>query len=56
MNPQENRDYDRRLQELETELEKDQPLLSPETQPGQLRQRQVNDSQPEKSVLGIPSG
>ncbi len=51
MNPQENRDYDRTLQELETELEKDQPLLSPETQPGQLEERPVNDSQPEKSVL-----
>jgi len=51
MNPQENRDYDRRLQELETELEKDQPLLSPETQPRQLEERPVNDSQPEKSVL-----
>ena len=51
MNPQENRDYDRRLQELETELEKDKPLLSPETQPGQLEERPVNDSQPAQSVL-----
>jgi hypothetical protein len=36
MNPQENRDYQRKLQELETELNKDRPLKSVETQPGQL--------------------
>lgn len=46
MNPQENRDYDRRLQELETELERDQPLPSVDTQPGQPLQHNVNNSQP----------
>jgi hypothetical protein len=50
MNPQENRDYDRRLQELEAELDKDQPLPSVETQPGQPLQRNVNRTQAE-SVL-----
>jgi hypothetical protein len=45
MNPQENRDYARRLQELETELERDQPLPSVDTQPGQPLQRNVNNSQ-----------
>jgi uncharacterized membrane protein len=50
MNPQENREYENRLQDLERELEKDQSLRSLETTPGQPVQRHVNDSQA-KSVL-----
>jgi p-aminobenzoyl-glutamate transporter AbgT len=45
MNPQENRDYQRKLQELEKELNKDKPLKSLETQPGQLLQSLFNKSQ-----------
>ena len=45
MNPQENRDYQRKLQELEKELNKDQPLKSLETKPGQLLQSIFNKSQ-----------
>ncbi len=51
MNPQENRDYDRRLQELENELNKDRPLQSVENRPGQPLERTVNHSRPEKSVV-----
>ena len=50
MNPQENREYENKLQDLERELEKDQSLRSLETNPGQPVQRHVNDSQA-KSVL-----
>src|SRR5919199_1476978 len=45
MNPQENRDYQRKLQDLEKELNKDQPLKSLETKPGQLLQSIFNKSQ-----------
>jgi hypothetical protein len=64
MNPQENRDYERRLQELETELDKDR-IPTVDNQLGQpLLTRRVNQSQPEKSVLSqvanwfnrLPSG
>jgi type IV secretory pathway VirB2 component (pilin) len=51
MNPQDNRDYERRLQELETELDKDRRLESVETQPGQPLQRNFDNSQPAKSVF-----
>lgn len=51
MNPQENRDFDRRLQELEQELDKDRLLQSVETPPKQPLQRSINNSQPEKSGL-----
>ncbi len=51
MNPQENRDYDRRLQELENELNQDRPLQAGENRPGQPLQRPVNHSLPEKSVV-----
>jgi negative regulator of sigma E activity len=49
MNPQENRDYERRLQELEMEADsKTHPSIDDRI--GQPLQRQVNN-QPEKSVL-----
>ncbi len=51
MNPQENRDYDRKLQELEAQLDKDRTLQSVESQPGQPLQRHTNNSKPERSVL-----
>jgi negative regulator of sigma E activity len=50
MNPQENRDYERRLQELEIELDKSQTHPSIDDRIAQPLQRQVNN-QPEKSVL-----
>jgi hypothetical protein len=45
MNPQENRDYERKLQELEKELDKDRPLKSVDTKAGQPLQSNVNYSQ-----------
>jgi hypothetical protein len=51
MNPQENRDHDRRLQELEQELDKDRLLQSVNIRLRQTLQHLVNHSQPEKSVL-----
>ena len=51
MNPQENRDYDRRLQELENELNNNRLPQSVDNRPGQPLGRTVNPSQPEKSVV-----
>ncbi|MBD2127749.1 hypothetical protein H6F97_15400 [Microcoleus sp. FACHB-1] len=45
MNPQENRDYERRLQELEAELNKDKPLSSGEIPFRQPLERYINRSQ-----------
>jgi hypothetical protein len=45
MNPQENRDYERRLQELEAELNKDKPLSSVEIPFWQPLERYMNRSQ-----------
>jgi hypothetical protein len=45
MNPQENRDYERRLQELEAELNKDKPLSSVEIPFWQPLERYINRSQ-----------
>jgi hypothetical protein len=47
MNPQENRDYDQKLQELEKELDAERPLQSVETQAGQPLQSNFNYSQME---------
>ncbi len=51
MNSKENRDDERRLQELEMELDKNQSPPSIGDRTEQPLQRQVNNSQPEKSVL-----
>jgi hypothetical protein len=51
MNPQENRDYEQRLQELEAELDQDQTLPSVSNQAGQPLQPLIRQSQSEKSVL-----
>lgn len=45
MNPQEKRDYDRKLQELEQELDRNQRQPVGETQPGQPIQRPANPPQ-----------
>lgn len=45
MNPQENRDYERRLQELEAELNKNKPLSSVEIPFWQLLERYINRTQ-----------
>jgi hypothetical protein len=45
MNPPENRDYERRLQELEMELDKNQPLPSIEKPSEPSLQRNTNNSQ-----------
>lgn len=45
MNPQENRDYERRLQELEAELNKDKPLSSVEIPFWQPVERYINRTQ-----------
>lgn len=50
MNPQENRDHEHRLQELERELDKEQSLRSLETEARQPLPRHVSGSQA-KSVL-----
>ena len=47
MNPQENRDYERRLQELEAELNKDKPLSSVEIPFWQPLERYINRTQVE---------
>jgi hypothetical protein len=47
MNPQENQDYARRLQDLEAELNKDRPLSSVETPSWQALDRYINRSQVE---------
>jgi hypothetical protein len=47
MNPQENQDYARRLQDLEAELHKDRPLSSVETPLWQGLDRYINRSQVE---------
>jgi hypothetical protein len=47
MNPQENQDYARKLQELEAELDKDQPLPSVGTPLWQPLERYINRSQVE---------
>ncbi|AFZ21637.1 hypothetical protein Mic7113_6037 [Allocoleopsis franciscana PCC 7113] len=49
MNPQENPDYERRLQELEAELNKDKPLPSVEMPFRQPLERYINRSQIESS-------
>jgi hypothetical protein len=51
MNPQENQDYERKLQELEDQLERDRTQPTIETQPGQPPQRYVNGSQLEVPVF-----
>jgi uncharacterized membrane protein YcjF (UPF0283 family) len=51
MNPQENQDYKRKLQELEAQLDKERSFESVETQPSPNLQKPVNHSQPEKSVF-----
>lgn len=51
MNPQENPDYERRLWELEKELDKEQPLPSIETRSGQPLVRHADNSQAKKSSL-----
>ncbi|MEW6491109.1 MAG: hypothetical protein AB1589_00960 [Cyanobacteriota bacterium] len=45
MNPQNNRDYDRRLQELEEQVNQESPRFSVETKLGQPFERFVNRSQ-----------
>lgn len=45
MNPQENQDYERRLQELEAELNKDKPPSSVEMPFWQPLERYINRSQ-----------
>ena len=45
MNPRENQDYERRLQELERELDNNQPRPSVETHPEQSIQDYINTSQ-----------
>ncbi len=49
MNPQNNRDYDRKLQELEDQLNSEKPRFSVETQLGQPLRRFVNRSQLQSS-------
>jgi hypothetical protein len=43
MNPQDNQNMERRLQEIEAELNNDKRLSSVETEPGQPLQRHRND-------------
>jgi hypothetical protein len=49
MNPQNNRDYDRKLQELEDQLNSEKPRFSGETQFGQPLRRFVNRPQLQSS-------
>jgi hypothetical protein len=51
MNPNENSDYQRRLDELESQLDKEHPWQSVDIQPQQPLERQVNPSQGHKSIV-----
>lgn len=51
MNPQENPDYKRRLQELEKELGNDQTTKSVETQPGQWGSVNINNLHSQKALF-----
>lgn len=55
MNPQENRDYDRQLQELEAQIEKDRALNSVDTTPGQPLTRDASDSQLQSVLKQVAS-
>lgn len=51
MNPQENLDYKRRLQELEKELGNNRPLKSVETQPAQPGAGNINSPHQQKALF-----
>lgn len=51
MNPQENPDYKRRLQELEKELGNDRTAKSAETQPGQWGSGNINSLLSQKALF-----